>query len=95
MLLMLACLVTFGLLNLYLFRAIPWIETIAGVLHIVLWVVFMAVLLTLADRHSTDFVFFQDSTLSGWDSAAAFNIGNQASSWCFVAFDFMSHVTEV
>lgn len=94
-LVMLACLVGIGLLNLYLFQAIPWIECVAGLLHVILWITFIVVLLTLADRHSTHFVFFQGSTLSGWDSAAAFNIGNQASSWCFVSFDFISHISEV
>lgn len=94
-LIMLCSLVAVGLLNLYLFRVIPWLECVAGLLHIILWIVFMVVLLTLADRHSTDFVFFQGSTLSGWDSGTAFNIGNQASSWCFVCFDFMSHIAEV
>ena len=94
-LIMLGCLVGIGLLNLYLFRVIPWIECVAGLLHIVLWIVFIVVLLTLADRHSSNFVFFQGSTLSGWNSAAAFNIGNSASSWCFVSFDFISHIAEV
>lgn len=93
-LIMLACLVGIGLLNLYLFQVIPWIECVGGLLHIILWIVFIVVLLTLADRHTTDFVFFQGSTLSGWNSAAAFNIGNQASSWCFVSFDFISHISE-
>lgn len=94
-LIMLASLVAISLLNLYLFRLIPWIECVAGLLHVFLWIVFIAVLLTLADRHSTDFVFFQGSTLSGYNPAIAFNVGNQASSWCFVSFDFISHIAEV
>ena len=50
-LIMLAILVGISLLNLYLFRVIPWIECVAGLLHIFLWIVFIAVLLSLADRH--------------------------------------------
>lgn len=63
-LIMYAYLIVFGAMNMYLFWVIPWIEFLAGILHVVLWVVFVVVLLILAPRHSTDFVFFEGSEMS-------------------------------
>lgn len=63
-LIMYAYLIVFGAMNMYLFWIIPWIEFLAGILHVVLWVVFAVVLLTLAPRHTTHFVFFEGSEMS-------------------------------
>lgn len=52
-LIMYAYLIVFGAMNMYLFWIIPWIEFLAGILHVVLWIVFAVVLLTLAPRHTT------------------------------------------
>lgn len=45
-LIMYAFLIALGLLNMYGFWLIPWIELLAGLLHIVLWLVYAVVLLT-------------------------------------------------
>ena len=63
-LIMYAYLIVLGAMNMYMFWVIPWIELLAGILHVGLWVVFVAVLLTLAPRHTTDFVFLEGSDLS-------------------------------
>lgn len=38
-----AQLVVLGLVNMYAFRVIPWLELLAGVLHVVLWFFFIVV----------------------------------------------------
>ncbi|KAI1245687.1 hypothetical protein MGN70_012579 [Eutypa lata] len=45
-----------GLINTYAFRAVPWMELCAGMLHIALWVIFIAVLLAPAPKSSAEFV---------------------------------------
>lgn len=64
LLIMYAYLIVFGAMNMYLFWIIPWVEFLAGILHVVLWIVFVTVLLTLSPRHTTDFVFFEGSEMS-------------------------------
>lgn len=64
LLIMYAYLIVLGAINMYLFWITPWIELLAGVLHVVLWVVFTSVLLALAPRHSTEFVFLEGSNMS-------------------------------
>ena len=84
-LIMYALLIVLGLMNQYLFWIIPWVELVAGLLHIILWIVFVSVLLTLAPRHSAEFVFTAKSELSGWtDHFVSFNLGMILGSWGFV-----------
>lgn len=40
-----AILVVEGLMNIYMFQLIPWLELLAGLLHIILFIVFVVVLL--------------------------------------------------
>jgi choline transport protein len=75
-LLIFALLVMGGLMNMYAWFLIPWLETLAGVPHILLFVVFVVVLVTLAPRHSADFVFLKSAGSSGWNNQfVSFNIG--------------------
>lgn len=84
-----------GLMNMYTFRLIPWIEAGAGVLHIVLFIIFIAVLLALAPKHSSDFVFFESSIFSGWsNSFVSWNLGLITPTWGFVGFDGAIHMSE-
>lgn len=76
-------------INLYKFgKLVPWIETVAGCLHVSMFVVFSIVLLALGPKHNADFVFFSrvDSALtSGWtNDFVGWNLGLQTSVWCFV-----------
>jgi predicted tellurium resistance membrane protein TerC len=84
-LIMWALLISVGLMNMYTFWLIPWLELTAGIMHVVLFIIFMVVLVTLAPRHDSHFVFFTDSTQSGWDSKfVAFNLGMLAPAWGFI-----------
>lgn len=80
-----ALLIVEGLMNMYTFWLIPWIELMAGILHVVLFIIFVVVLVTLAPRHNTDFVFFQKSQASGWNNYfVSWNLGLLTPTWGFV-----------
>ncbi|KAF5502641.1 Choline transport protein [Colletotrichum aenigma] len=90
-----AQLVACGLINMYAFRSIPWMELLAGVLHVVLWVVIVVVLLALAPRASADFVFFERTVSSGWTNGfVSWNIGMLVPAWGFIGFDGVVHMSE-
>ena len=77
------------LINLFKFgKLVPWIETVAGCLHIALFLVFSAVLLALGPKHDANFVFFSrvdSEQTSGWtNDFVSWNLGLQTSVWCFV-----------
>ncbi|KIV86604.1 hypothetical protein PV11_02204 [Exophiala sideris] len=94
-LLMWALLISVGLMNMYSFWVIPWLELTAGIMHVVLFIIFVVVLVTLAPRHDSQFVWFDDSTQSGWDSKfVAFNLGMLAPAWGFIGFDGVVHMSE-
>ena len=80
-----ATLIVQGLMTMYAFWLIPWIELLAGILHIVLFIVYVVVLVTLAPRHTADFVFFKQQTSSGWSNGfLSWNIGLLTPTWGFV-----------
>ncbi|KAK1484402.1 LPXTG-domain-containing protein [Colletotrichum abscissum] len=90
-----AQLVACALINMYAFRTIPWMELLAGVLHVVLWLVFVVVLLTLAPRASAEFVFFERTVSSGWTNGfVSWNIGMLVPAWGFIGFDGVVHMAE-
>lgn len=85
LLVMYGYLIIFGAMNMYLFWIIPWLEFLAGLLHVILWVVFATVLLTLAPQHTTDFVFWEHTNTSGWtNDYVAFSLGTILITWGFV-----------
>lgn len=93
---MYAYLIALGTLNMYGFWLVPWIELLAGFLHIILWIVFAAVLLTLVPPHSSEFVWFEKADASGWSSDfVSFNLGVVLVTWGFVGFDAAAHISEV
>jgi len=80
-----AMLIVEGLMTMYAFWLIPWIELLAGILHVVLFIIFVVVLVALAPRHTADFVFFDQQTSSGWsNSFISWNIGLLTPTWGFV-----------
>lgn len=88
-------LVAAGLLNTYAFRAVPWLEVVGAVLHVVLFFVFVIVLVALSPRHDARFVFFGTSTESGWhDAMVSWNLGLLVPAWGFVGFDGVVHMSE-
>ncbi|KAL5357146.1 amino acid permease [Aspergillus floccosus] len=90
-----AMLIVQALMNMYTFWLIPWIELMAGVLHICLLVIFLVVFATLAPRHTAEFVFLRTQSLSGWNNTfASWNIGLLTPTWGFVGFDGAVHMSE-
>lgn len=80
-----ALLMVEGLMNMYTWFLIPWFELVAGILHIILFIIFVVVLVTLAPRHSAEFVFTRQASDSGWTSAfVSFNLGLMTPTWGFV-----------
>lgn len=85
-LIMWALLISVGLMNMYIFWLIPWLELTAGIMHVILFIIFVVVLVTLAPRHDSHFVWFSETIQSGWDrsSAVAFNLGMLVPAWGFI-----------
>jgi len=84
-LLIFALLIMGGLMNMYTWFLIPWLETLAGLLHIVLFVIFVVILVALAPRHSAEFVFTKSASSSGWTNQfISFNMGLMTPTWGFV-----------
>lgn len=77
-LIMYAYLGIFALLNMYVWWIIPWLEFLAGMLHLIQWIILASVLLVLAPRHSSEFVWFEKVNGSGWNNDfVSFNLGIQ------------------
>lgn len=73
-----------ALMNMYAFWLIPWVELVAGVLHVALFVIFVVVLAALETRHSADFVFLSWNISSGWENGfVSWNCGLLSSVWLF------------
>ncbi|KAK2741142.1 hypothetical protein FQN57_005744 [Myotisia sp. PD_48] len=90
-----AMLIVEGLMNMYTFWLIPWIELLAGILHVVLFVVFVVVLVSMAPRHSAKFVFTNYQSSSGWNNRfVSWNLGLLTPTWGFVGFDGAVHMSE-
>lgn len=74
-------------MNMYLFWLIPWVEFVAGILHICLFVVFLVVLAVMGNRHSASFVFTARNTSeiqSGWTNQfVSFHLGMLTCVWSF------------
>ena len=80
-----------GLVNTFAFRAVPWMELCAGVLHVALWLVFVAVLLSLGHKTSAEFVFLKTTASSGWEKGfVSWNLGMLVPAWGFIGFDGVS-----
>lgn len=74
-----------ALINQYAFWIIPWVELVSGLLHVILFIIFMVVLVTMGSRHSAEFVFTKHEIESGWDNSfISWNVGMITACWCFV-----------
>ena len=84
-LIMCALLTVQGWVNMHMSSIIPWLELLAGFLHVVLWIVWVVVLVSLAPRHTVEFVFSGTSARSGWaNEYVSFNLGMLTATWGFV-----------
>jgi len=80
-----ALLIFMGLMNMFTWFLIPWFELAAGILHIVLFVIFVVVFVTLSPRKSADFVFLRSASQTGWNNPfISFNLGLMTPTWGFV-----------
>lgn len=80
-----ALLIVGSLMNVYTWFIIPWFEVLAGCLHIILFIIFVAVLLSLAPQHTGQFVFLKQYADSGWSNKfIEFNLGLLTPIWGFV-----------
>lgn len=83
-----------GGLNVYGFKLIPWIEMIAGVLHVCLFVVFAVVLSVLGTRNGPSF-WLSTNISSGWDDVfVSWNLGMLTCVWAYTGFDGAIHMSE-
>ncbi|ETN41421.1 uncharacterized protein HMPREF1541_03356 [Cyphellophora europaea CBS 101466] len=96
-LIMIAMLIIHGAINStsYTFALVPWLELLAGILYVCLFVIFMCVYLVLGTRHSTDYTFFHREVSSGWNNEyVAWNLGLLTCVWSFTGFDGTVHMSE-
>ncbi|KAG8664432.1 hypothetical protein FPOAC2_13378 [Fusarium poae] len=83
-----------GAVNIFGFKLIPWIEMVAGVLHVALFIVIAVVLAVSGTRNSGVFWLSKNSS-SGWqDGFVSWNMGMVASVWAFTGFDGAMHMSE-
>lgn len=72
-----------GFLNIYAFKLIPWIELVAGVLHVCLFVIFVVVLVVMGPRNPSSF-WLSRNISSGWENTyVAWNLGMLTCVWSF------------
>lgn len=91
-LIMMAFLLGVGLMNHFTFRLIPWLELTAGILHVALFITFVAVLATSSPRRDTRSVWFRDTTSSGWSNRfVSFHIGMLTPAWGFIGRSKSTH----
>jgi len=80
-----ALLIFFGLMNMYAWVLIPWLELAAGILHVILFVIFVVTFVTLSPRKSAKEVFLQSASQTGWNNPfVSFNLGLMTPVWGFV-----------
>lgn len=72
-----------GLVNIYCFKVVPWIEFVAGILHVLLFLVFVAVMAAMGRRNDVEFIFLQTNyESSGWDDKfISWNVGMLTCVW--------------
>jgi choline transport protein len=86
-----------GLINMYAFRVVPYMELGAGILHVILFFIFMIVLLATSPKpfSSASFVFTNTQVNSGWSSQyVSWNLGLLVPAWGFIGFDGVNHMSE-
>ena len=94
---MIVIIILFGLLNSirYTFYLVPWLELVAGVLHVSLFILFTTVLWVMGSRNTTDYIFFHREVSSGWDNSfVSWNLGMLTCVSSFISLDSAVHLSE-
>lgn len=69
--------------NIYAFKIVVWMELLSGILHCVLFIVFIAVTAVMGTRNGGDF-FLSKNVSSGWDDYfVSWNVGMLSCVWIF------------
>lgn len=78
------------------FVAVPWLELIAGILHVSLFILFIVVLVVMGSRNSVDDIFFHREIWSGWDSnpVLSWHLGMLTCVGSFISLDGTVHLAE-
>lgn len=81
--------------NLFLRRVLNTLETIGGICHVLFFVISIAVLATLAERSTTDFVFNTlTRDVSGWSNPGiAWSLGLLTTVFPITSFDGVLHMS--
>lgn len=66
-LMIISMVVILAAINIYGIKTLPWILTIAGILHIALFFFYVVVMAVMGNRNGAGFVFLQTNAPSGWD----------------------------
>lgn len=71
--------------NMYCIKLIPLVETVIGILHVIVWLVFVVVLVSKRSHNGADFIFLEKNISSGWEDRpfVSWNIGMITAVWCF------------
>jgi choline transport protein len=83
------------LVNIFLIRFLPYLETIMLILHIGLFFALLVPLVYLAPQHSAAFVFTDFESRKGWDSRGiAWSVGLLTTAFPFTGYDGACHMSE-
>ncbi|KAH7018492.1 amino acid permease [Microdochium trichocladiopsis] len=84
-----------AVVNIYSFKLVIWFELLDGILHCVLFVVFIVVLPAIGTRNGPEF-FVSTNISSGYSESPfiAWNVGMLSCVWIFTGFDSVIHMSE-
>ncbi|KAH7016202.1 amino acid/polyamine transporter I [Microdochium trichocladiopsis] len=90
----LATLACYTIMNVWFFDFVPWLELIAGIVNVVSFIVTVTALLTLSPRNDPQF-FLTTSSNSGYVSSfLSWEVGMLACMWLFMGFEGVIHMAE-
>jgi len=83
------------LVNIFLIKFLPYLETTMLILHIGLFFALLVPLVYLAPQHSAAFVFTDFESRKGWDSKGiAWSVGLLTTAFPFTGYDGACHMSE-
>lgn len=69
--------------NLWAFRVVAWVELLAGIVNVVLFLVFLILVWVLAPQNSLD-TFLTKSSVGGWGDFVSFNTDSLGTIYLFI-----------
>lgn len=84
-----------AIVNIWLFRAVPWFGLLSGILNVSLFAVTVIVLWVMSPRNSGE-IFFTAASTSGWDNYfLSANIGSLSNIWLYVGKQTNDHACAI